>query len=406
MELESSARLTGARFGEAHRALAEAIDGYLHGLGDKRDRYFREATEQHHFPDELFDAMAKLGVFGALIPEEYGGSGLGLLGMVIALERFSAVGLTNTMALLMTMDAMVVQRGGTEAQRAQWLPSIADGAMRLAFAITEPDSGTNSFRMKLRATPQADGTFRLNGEKAWITGVDRASHVLVVARTTTYEETRARSLPSSFGLSLFLVPTDSPGLSRSEMSTVGVEGFRQFHLRFDDVVLDPDLLIGDVDRGAELLFVALNPERISAAAIAVGMVDYFVTRAARYAKERIVFGERPIGAYQAVAHPLARIRASQEAARLLVYEAASAFDEGAPSSQVGTLANMAKYLSSELAFEAADRAIQTHGGNGFVTDFGLIQLLAAARLQKTAPINNEMILNFVAEHELGLPRSY
>lgn len=406
MRRGSSGRLAGERFSESHFAIVEAVDGYLDSLGERRDDFFRELTDGQRYPEELIDAMAKLGLYGALIPEEYGGSGLGLLGMALAMERFAAYGLGNTLALLTTMDTMAILRAGTEAQKLHWLPLIAEGQVKLAFAITEADAGTNSFKMKLHAKQSGHFGFKISGEKAWITAVDRADFLLVVARTTTYSEVQEQGLPKTYGLSLFLVPTNAPGLTLNKMQTAGIEGFNQFQVYFDEVEVSEAELLGEKDQGARILFEALNPERIMAAAMAVGMVDYFLNKAVNYANQRSVFGDALIGSYQAVQHPLAKIRAHQEAARLLVYEAAAAFDSGAPSSVVGTHTNMAKYLSSELAFEAADRAIQTHGGNGFVKEFGLIQMLAPARLNKTAPINNEMILNFIAEHELGLPRSY
>lgn len=406
MRSGTTARLTGERFNEAHHAVAESVDGYLRTIAHRSDDLVRQMTAEDHFPDEIMDAMANLGLYGALIPEEYGGSGLGLLAMVIGMERFAAFGLSNTLALLTTMDTMAILSGGTEPQKKEWLPRIAEGSVKMAFAITEPDAGTNSFKMKLHARPQGDGSVRITGEKAWITGVDRATHILVVARTSTYNEVVAASLPRSWGLSLFILPSDAEGLTRTRMNTMGIEGFHQFQLHFDDVHVDADHTIGEIDQGARVLFDALNPERISSAAFAVGSVDYFLNKAVNYANQRVVFGDAPIGSYQAVQHPLARIRAQQEAVRLLTYEAAAAFDNGAPGTVVGTYTNMAKLLSSEVAYEAVDRAIQTHGGNGFVLDYGLIQMLATTRLNKTAPINNEMILNFISEHELGLPKSY
>ncbi len=401
----SSATLSSPFFTDVHRAMAEAADTYLERLGERRTELLHVILDQRRYPEELMEAMASLGVVGAMIPEKYGGSGAGLLAVAVAMERFSAYGLGNTLAMLTVMDGLAILRGGNEEQRLRLLPSIAEGRLKLAFAITEPDAGTNSFNIGLRARHDGDA-YRLTGEKAWITAVDRADMVLVVARTTGREEVARAGLPRAFGLSLFLVPTDTPGMSRTEMATVGIEGFSQFHLYFDDAEVSEENLVGEVDQGAAVLFEALNPERIIGSSLSIGLTDYFLTRSVQYANQRRVFGERPIGSYQAVAHPLARIRANQEAARALMYSAAEAYDRHAPSTVVGTYANMAKLLSSENAFEAADRAIQTHGGNGFVADYMLIQMLAPARLAKTAPINNEMILNYIAEHDLGLPRSY
>ena len=401
----SSARLTSSFFTPEHQAIAQSVDIYLDRLGERKEQLLKAIIDEHRYPEELMEAMAHLGIYGALIPEQYGGTGVGLLAMAVAMERFSAYGLENTLALLATMDALALLKGGTEEQKLRYLPKVADGSLKLAFAITEPDAGTNSFNMRLSARRGAGG-FILNGQKAWITGVDRADMMLVVARSTSQEELAKKALPKEFGLSLFLIPTTAANLARQEMRTVGIEGFSQFHLYFDNVEVDEDSLIGEENMGASILFDALNPERIVGASFSVGMTDYFLNKAVAYSKTRKVFGDRPIGAYQGVAHPLARIRTNQEAARLLMYQAAQAYDQKAPSGVVGTYANMAKYLASETCFEAADRAIQTHGGNGFVADNMLIQMLAPARLAKTAPINNEMILNYIAEHELSMPRSY
>ncbi|NNN11487.1 MAG: acyl-CoA/acyl-ACP dehydrogenase [Acidimicrobiaceae bacterium] len=406
MSVGSSGSLYSFSFSEEHLALVESVEGYLSRLGSKRQELLNDIFEKGEYPDELSQAMVDLGLFGALIPAQYGGSGLGLLGMALAMEKFASFGLANTLALLTTMDAMAIQRGGTEDQKQLLLPQIAEGKIKSAFAITEADAGTNSFRIALSAKETGDGGFVLNGEKAWITGVDRADHLLVVSRTTSYQRVKESGLPKSFGMSLFFIDTATKGITKSKMATMGIEGFNQFQLFFDDVEVPKDALIGEKDLGAAVLFEALNPERIIAASFAVGMVDYFLSKSVNYANERRVFSDTPIGSYQAVQHPLAKIRVTQEGARLLTYQAASAFDQNAPMSIVARYANMAKYLASEVGFEAADRAIQTHGGNGFVRDFGIIQMLAPARLAKTAPINNEMILNFIAEHELKLPRSY
>ncbi|NNN15127.1 MAG: acyl-CoA/acyl-ACP dehydrogenase [Acidimicrobiaceae bacterium] len=402
----STATVNGFSFAEEHLAVIESVEGYLNGLGDRKESLLRQISDDNAYPDELSEAMVKLGLYGALIPEEFGGSGLGLFGMVLAMERFAAWGLSNTMALLTTMDTMAILRGGTEEQKRTWLPKIAEGKAKMAFAITEPDAGTNSFKIALDAKPIGEGRYLLNGTKAWITGVNRADYLLVVARTTSYRRVTEAKLPKSFGMSLFLVGTGAAGLTKNQMDTVGIEGYQQFQLFFENVEVDDTMRIGEEDLGAQVLFEALNPERIVAASFSVGLIDYFLRKSVSYATQRVVFKDSPIGSYQAVQHPLAKLRIQQEAARLLTYQAAHAFDNHAPGQVVGTYANMAKYLASEVGFEAADRAIQTHGGNGFVKDYGLIQMLAPARLSKTAPINNEMILNFIAEHELGLPRSY
>ncbi len=403
----SSARVTLSNFADVHVAVVEAVDYYLDALGGKKHEYLKRIFDSHYFPDELNEAMVSLGLFGALIPQSYGGTEAGILAMVLAMERFSAYGLGNTLALLTTMDTLAILTGGGQRQKETFLPKIASGEIKTAFAITEPDAGTNSFELKLAARAQKDDqSYLLNGTKAWITGVDRADYVLVVSRTTSLEEVSSRGLPRSFGLTLFMVPTQINGLEKVKMSTVGVEGYSQFQLFFDNVEVSKDMAIGEINQGASVLFSALNPERIVAASMSVGSVDYFLNKATTYAKDRTVFGGRSIAHYQSLQHPLAKIRAQQEGARLLTYEAARAFDRHEPAHVVGSYSNMAKYLSSEVAFDAIDRSIQAHGGMGFILDTGLIQMLSSTRLAKTAPINNEMILNYIAETELGLPRSY
>lgn len=390
---------------EEHRLVVEAARSVIRRLAPRRDEYLRLIFEEQRFPEEVWAAMAQTGLFGALIPEAYGGTGMGLLAMTLATEVFAADALVNTLAVLTTMDTTALLRGGTEAQKERWLPRIAAGEIKMAFAVTEPDSGTNTFRLRTLARRDGD-VYKLSGQKAWITGADVADYILVVARTVSYDEVEARRLPRSHGLNLFLVEAKAPGLTLNAMDTVGIEGFRQFFLFFDEVEVPLENRLGEEHRGAALLFEALNPERILTAAAAAGLAEFALSRAVAYARERVVFGETPIGAYQAVQHPLARIKINQEAARLLAYKAAWAFDQGLPPREVGAYANMAKYLASETVLEAFDRAIQTHGGNGFVREYQLINLWAPARLFRTAPINNEMILNFVAEHVLGLPRSY
>jgi alkylation response protein AidB-like acyl-CoA dehydrogenase len=325
--------------------------------------------------------------------------------MTLALEQFATYGLANAFCVLTSMATMAILRGGNEEQKAHWLPRIAEGTVKCAFAITEPDAGTNSFSMKTLATSQDNG-YRLNGSKGWITGVDVASHILVVARTIPYPDLAEQGLPKSHGLGLFLIDSNVAGLETQVMDTAGIEGYKQFMLYFDNVEIAHDRRIGGEQKEVDALFQALNPERILAAAICVGMSEFALRKAVEHAGQRKVFGDAPIGSYQAVQHPLARIRIAQEATRLLAYKAAWLFDQKASPFEIGHYANMAKYAGSELAVDSIDAAIQTHGGSGFVRENHLINMWSPARLFKTAPINNEMILNQIAEHMLGLPRSY
>lgn len=385
--------------------VVQAAEGVLAHLEPDRDRYLHQIFEEQSFPEEVWAAMADAGIIGALVPEEYGGSGLGLLGMTLAFEVFAARGLGNAFCVLNSMANMALLRGGTEAQKARWLPRVADGSLKFSFAITEPDAGTNSFAIRTLAVRQGEG-YRLSGSKGWITGADLADQILVVARTRPARELEAEGLPKAFGLSLFLVDANAPGLQKQVMNTAGIEGFHQYMLYFDQVEVPADRRIGDDQSGAGVLFQALNPERVLAAAAAIGLSEFALDKAIAYAGERRVFGNTPVGAYQAVQHPLARVKVEQEAARLLCYKAAWMFDQALPTGAVGHYANMAKLKASEMVVEAFDAAIQAHGGAGFVKDNHLISMWAPARLFKTAPVNNEMVLNQLAEHMLGLPRSY
>ncbi|HEV8675347.1 MAG TPA: acyl-CoA dehydrogenase family protein [Methylomirabilota bacterium] len=374
---------------------------------EPRRKEFRELMHaERRYPQELWDALAEMGFMGSLVPEEYGGSGLGLTGLVLGLEELASAGFgSSTLMVLTGMDALCILRNGSEALKRRFLPAIATGQLKLCFAITEPDAGSNSFRISTRAERQGDH-YEITGSKVFITGVDATDYLLLVTRTTAYPQVRARQLPKAHGFSLFLVPTDAPGLEKRKLPMRGIEGHNQFLLFFDRVRVPAENLVGHEDRGAEALFNSLNPERILAAASSCGTVAWLLHRACEYARERKVFGDRPIGSYQGLAHPLAEARIELDAVRLLTYRAAWAFDRGAPPPVVGTYANMAKYMAAELGVKAADRAIETLGGYGFSEEYEIIHAWEGTRLLRTAPISREMILNYVAEHVLELPRSY
>jgi alkylation response protein AidB-like acyl-CoA dehydrogenase len=229
---------------------------------------------------------------------------------------------------------------------------------------------------------------------------------MLVTRSMTDAECKEQGLPKAYGLTILGVPTKMPGLSLTPIATRGIEGFVQYTMHFDNCEVPASNLIGEEHGGFMALLNSLNPERILAAALAAGMTRYLLGRSVDYAKDRKVFRDTPIGAYQSIQHPLAELAIELAAVQQLTYKAAWAFDEELPPGEIGMTANMAKYLAAEMAIKAADRAIQTHGGNGFSQDYGIIHYWEAARLLRTAPISKEMILNYVAEHVLGLPRSY
>ncbi len=386
---------------EVRRTAREVIARFAPDAKRLRRMIFGE----QRFPEEVWRAFAEAGFLGAVIPEEYGGNGMGLLAMTIAMEEMSAAGFASALLILTSMDSAAIAKIGSEELKRRVLPQIARGDLKLCFAVTEPDAGTNTFRIRTFAR-RSGSKFSISGEKTFITGADVADRVLLVARTTSAEEAKARGLPKSFGLSLFLVDTKAKGVTLTALPMRGIEGYRQFLVHFDEVEVAAEDLVGEPDAGAVAMFLTLNPERIYAAATACGMTDHLIKRSVDYASQRKVFGDRAIGAYQAVQHPLAESAIALEGARLLTYRAAWAFDKNEQPGLVGFYANCAKHTAADLALRTADHAMQIHGGNGFSEELGIVQLWEAARLFKTAPINREMILNYVAEHQLGLPRSY
>ena len=290
----------------------------------------------------------------------------------------------------------IISRYGTEEQKRRWLPGICDGTGTMAFAITEPDAGTNTHNITTTARRDGDG-WVLNGRKIYISGVDEADNVLVVART---EDARTGKLKPV----LFVVPTDAEGFEARPIPMEIVSPELQFQVFIDDVRLPDDAVVGDEDGGLVQLFAGLNPERIMAASFSTGLARFALEKAAAYAKERTVF-QGPIGSHQAIAHPLAQSKIEIELARLMTQKAAALYDAG-DDMGAGEAANMAKYAAAEAACDAADRAVQTHGGNGITQEYGMAGLLVATRAGRIAPVSREMILNFVAMHSLGLPKSY
>jgi alkylation response protein AidB-like acyl-CoA dehydrogenase len=342
----------------------------------------------------LWEALATNGFLGVNVPEEYGGGGLGLYELAVVEEEVSAAG-CPMLSLLVSpgIAGAILSRYGTVAQKDRWLRGIGDGSRRFAFAITEADAGSNSHAISLRASRQ-HGEWVLNGSKTYISGVEDCDGLLVMARTGE-SDGRAR-------LSLFMVDPAAPGLSRSHIETVVQAPEQQWTVFFDDVRLESDRLIGEEGDGLRIGFDGLNPERILAAAICCGVGRYALEKGVAYANERVVW-EQPIGAHQAVAHPLAEAKTALEAARLMMWKAALLHDARAPA---GEAANMAKLLAADAGLACLDHAIQTHGGNGLAVEYGLADLWFMVRLLRIAPVSREMILNYVSQHSLGLPRSY
>jgi acyl-CoA dehydrogenase len=392
-------------FSEENTMLVDAVGEAIKPWANERKNEMREMVDNSVFPAELWQTFADIGLLGCLVPEEYGGTDVGLLPLALGFEKIAAMGVSPNILLVTCMDAACLARNASDAIKEQYLPGIVSGEIKFCFAITEADAGTNSFNMKTRAEAAGD-KFIINGSKTYISGVETAEYMLLVARTTSQEESEKTEMGQYHGLSLFVVPTDAPGIEKHPIPIGFNEGVGQYTLFFDNVEVAADQVVGKVDMGALVMFNSLNPERILAGAMCSGMAEYCISMASEYARERKVFRDTPIGAYQGIAHPLAMAKAEHEAARLTMLKAAWAFDEHWDAAKVGSLANMCKLLNADSALHSVDIAIETLGGSAFTKEQGLLQLWNGARLLKTAPVSKEMILNFIAEWELGLPKSY
>ncbi len=389
---------------DEHELVRHSVTEALRPWQDRKAE-LRELAKTSRFPEEMWKDFARVGLLGCLVPEAYGGNGMGLVAQALGFEAITAMGLSPGALLINCMDAACIDKCGSEALKRRYLPGIADGSHRFAFAITEADAGSNAFAMKTFARREGD-RFLLSGSKMFISGVEISQYMLVVARTLTAEAAKAQGKGGHHGLTLFIVPTDAPGITKHVVPVAFSEGIEQWALYFDDVEVPADHVVGAVDGGAVAMFTSLNPERILAAAICSGMAEYTIGAAAEYAKSRKVFRGAAIGSYQGVSHPLAECRIQHEAARLMLLKAAWAFDRGQDPARVGSLANMAKFLNADSALRSADVCIEIHGGNGFTEEYGFLDQYNGARRLKTAPVSREMILNFVSEWDLGLPRSY
>ena len=346
---------------------------------------------------ELWQEAGKLGFLGVSLPAEYGGGGAGLYELSLVLEELAAAGCGLLLMLVSpAICGTIIARFGTDAQKQYWLPRLASGSSIMAFGITEPDAGSNSHRLTTVAARDGDA-WVLNGQKIYISGVDEAEAVLIVGRTA---EARTGKLRPA----LFAVPTDTPGFTCRPLEMDIVAPEKQYLLFLDDVRLPADALIGDEAAALLQLFAGLNPERIMAAAMAVGSGRYALGKAAGYARERAVW-DVPIGAHQGIAHPLAQVKIELELARLMMQKAATLYDAG-DDMGAGEAANMAKYAAAEASVRAVDQAVQTLGGSSMTAEYGLAAMLASVRAARIAPVSREMILNFVAQHSLGLPKSY
>ncbi|WP_394833381.1 acyl-CoA/acyl-ACP dehydrogenase [Pendulispora rubella] len=375
-------------------AIREAVRGICNSFGE---RYARDCYERGEPPAAMWNALAKAGFVGANIPTEWGGGGLGMAGLCIVGEEAAASGGSTLMLVVSSaMAGSILARHATDAQKTRWLRGIAAGTTQLAFAITEPDAGSNSHQ--LRTELRREGSrYVLKGQKTFISGVESADAVLVVARMRD-DTSGELGLPC-----LCIVDVDAPGFTRTPIPMPYLGPEKQWTLFFEDVAIEPDRLIGGEVGGLTAVFDALNPERIILAALINGVALRALDKAAAYARERAVWGV-PIATHQAIAHPLAKAKIEVELARLMTQKAAALFD--AQAKGAGEASNMAKYAAAEAANHAVDAAIQTHGGNGIALEYGISDLWWMARLLRIAPVSAEMILNYIAQHSLRLPKSY
>lgn len=378
----------------------ELREGVRRICADFPDEYWRRCENDHEFPWAFYEAVAAGGWVGIAIPEAYGGGGAGITEASILLEEIAASGacLNGCSAIHLSVFGMnPVAKHGTESMKQAYLPRVATGELHVSFGVTEPDAGTDTTNIATRAT-KVDGGYLIRGRKIWNTKGHIADKCLLLARTTPREEVARRS----HGMTLFLVDMKVPGVEVTPIPKLGRNAVASCEVSFDDVFVAEEDRLGEEGEGFNLLLDGLNPERILLAGEALGIGRASISKAVAYANERVVFG-RPIGQNQGISFPLADAHMRLRAAELMVRDASARYDAGLPC---GAEANAAKYLAAEAAYDAADRAVQTLGGMGYATEYDVERYWRETRLIKIAPISQEMILNYTAEHVLGLPRSY
>jgi acyl-CoA dehydrogenase len=383
-----------------HVAIADAVDQVC---ADFDDAYWAERDERHEFPWAFHSAMAEGGWLGVAIPEAYGGGGRGIAECAIVLNRVAASGaaMNGSSALHLTMFGLnPVVKFGNDRLKETFLPRAAVGDLHIAFGVTEPDAGTDTSRISTRAIDDGNGGFVVRGRKIWTSKALESEVCLLLARTDDADPDDPRRRFD--GLSLFLVDLDPRYCDIAPISKLGRNAVASCEVAYDDLPVEGWRLVGERGRGFQQILHGLNPERILLAAMACGIGEAALRRAVGYAKERIVF-DRPIGANQAIAHPLAQAHMQLNAAGLMWREAAWRYDRGL---ECGEQANTAKYLAAESSFFAADQALQTHGGLGYASEYHVERYWREARLQRLAPVSQEMTCNFIAQQVLGLPRSY
>lgn len=381
---------------DSYTAIRDAVRRLTAGFPGE---YWREKDRERAYPTEFVEALTQAGYLGMLIPEEYGGSGMGLAAACAVLEEVHRAGANGGAAHAQMYTMGAILRHGSDEQKARYLPGIASGAVRLqAFGVTEPGAGTDTTRITTRARREGDD-YVVSGQKIWISRAEHSDLLLLLCRTTARED----AAKPSDGMTLLLVDmreARTAGLTIQPIRTM--LNHATTALFFDDVRVPVANRLGEEGRGFRYVLDGMNAERILIAAECIGDGRFFIDRAAAYAKEREVFG-RPIGANQGVQFPIARAHVQVTAASLMVDKAAALFDAGEPC---GSEANMAKMLASEASWYAADQCLQTHGGFGFAEEYDIERKFRETRLYQVAPISTNLILSHVATHVLGLPKSF
>ncbi len=362
--------------------------------------YWREKDRSRDYPAEFVDALTRSGFLAALIPEEFGGSGLKLDAAAVIMEEIQASGCNGGAAHAQMYIMNTLLRYGSDAQKAEYLPKIANGELRLqAFGVSEPTSGTDTLSLKTRAVKDGD-EYIVNGQKIWTSRAEHSDLMLLLARTTPREQVKSKT----DGLSIFLVDMrkarDAGGLTIKPIRTMMNHSTTEVF--FDDMRIPTSALIGEEGKGFRYILSGMNAERILIGAECIGDAKWFIEKASEYARERQVFS-RPIGQNQGIQFPIARSYAQMRAAELMVHHAANVYDQGG---NPGEEANMAKLLASEASWAAADMCVQTFGGFGFAEEYDVERKFREARLYTVAPISTNLILSYLSEHVLGLPRSY
>lgn len=376
--------------------IAEAVDRLC---ADFDDGYWSACDSEHRFPWEFYDAMAASGWVGIAIPERYGGGGGGVTEAAVVLNRVAASGaaMNGSSALHLTMFGLKpVERFGSDRLKEEFLPRAASGELHVAFGVTEPDAGTDTSRISTRAVDDGHGGFTVHGRKVWTTKALESEVVLLLTRTDDDPDDRLG------GLTLFLADLDPAHVDIRPIPKLGRNAVASCEVAYDGLPVEGWRMVGERGQGFRHLLHGLNAERILLAAMSCGIGEAALGRAVAYAKEREVF-DRPIGSNQSISHPLAVAHMQLRAAREVMWTAARRYDDGLPCAED---ANTAKYLAAEAAFFAADRAVQTLGGMGYATEYHVERYWREARLQRIAPVSQEMTCNFVAQNVLGLPRSY